>query len=125
MIDFNAFDRGVIGKKLPSDSTLKNMRKAELIELLHIAEHNYKVLSEVYQNAVDTNKCNRCPLPNMNAEHDKQIRAEVIEEFCEGYKKFQPNGIYCKTQEDCIETDGWCIDCYKKHWLKEQNNEKH
>lgn len=28
MIDFNGFDRGVIGKPLPADSTLRNMKKA-------------------------------------------------------------------------------------------------
>ena len=39
--EFNGFDKGVIGKKLPSDTTLNNMKKSELIELLHIAEHNH------------------------------------------------------------------------------------
>lgn len=62
VIDFNGFDKGVIGKKLPSDSTLNNMKKSELIELLHIAEHNHSALVQSYKNAVDTNKCNRCPL---------------------------------------------------------------
>lgn len=62
MVDFNGFDKGVIGKKLPADSTLNNMKKSELIELLHIAEHNHNVLAEVYRNAVDNSKCNRCPL---------------------------------------------------------------
>lgn len=62
MIDFNGFDKGVIGKKLPSDSVLNNMKKKDLIELLHIAEHNHNVLAEVYRIAVDNSKCNRCPL---------------------------------------------------------------
>lgn len=44
MVDFNGFDKGVIGKPLPADSTLNNMKKYELIELLHIAESNHKVL---------------------------------------------------------------------------------
>ena len=35
-----------IGRKFPSDSTLKNMSKKELIELLKIAEHNYQVQVE-------------------------------------------------------------------------------
>lgn len=60
--DFNGFDKGVIGKKLPSDATLNNMKKSELIELLHIAEHNHRVLAETYHVAVDNSKCNRCPL---------------------------------------------------------------
>lgn len=45
MVDFNGFDKGVIGKKLPSDSTLNQMKKSELIELLHLAESNHRVLA--------------------------------------------------------------------------------
>lgn len=46
MVDFNGFDKGVIGKPLPADSTLNNMKKNELIELLHLAESNHKVLAD-------------------------------------------------------------------------------
>lgn len=60
--DLNGFDKGVIGKKLPSDTTLNNMRKADLIELLHIADHNHNVLAQAYKIAVDNSKCNVCPL---------------------------------------------------------------
>lgn len=35
-----------LGRKFPSDSTLKNLTKDELIELLKIAEHNYQVQVE-------------------------------------------------------------------------------
>lgn len=35
-----------IGRKFPSDTTLKNMSKSELIELLKITEHNYQVQVE-------------------------------------------------------------------------------
>ncbi len=31
-----------LGKKFPSDSTLKSLTKDKLIELLKIAEHNYQ-----------------------------------------------------------------------------------
>ena len=62
MVNFSGFDRGVIGKPLPADSTLNNMKKYELIELLHIAESNHKVLADAYANAVNTNKCNSCPI---------------------------------------------------------------
>lgn len=74
MVNFNGFDRGVIGKPLPADSTLRNMKKQELIELLHIAEHNHRVLAEVYACATNDNKCNRCPL--MQAA--KTVRSEQI-----------------------------------------------
>lgn len=62
MVNFSGFDRGVIGKPLPADSTLNNMKKYELIELLHIAESNHKVLVDAYDNAINTSKCNRCPI---------------------------------------------------------------
>lgn len=62
MVNFNGFDKGVIGKPLPADSTLNNMKKQQLIELLHIAEHNHSVLADAYESAIDNNKCNRCPL---------------------------------------------------------------
>lgn len=35
-----------VGRKFPSDSTLKNLSKDKLIELLKIAEHNYQVQVE-------------------------------------------------------------------------------
>ena len=82
--DFNGFDKGVIGKKLPSDSTLNNMKKAELIELLHTAEHNHSVLAWFYKNACDNSKCNRCIL-SMN---NKKIRNEVIDDVFEILKKY-------------------------------------
>lgn len=62
MVNFSGFDRGVIGKPLPADSTLNNMKKYQLIELLHIAESNHKVLADAYANAINTSKCNRCPI---------------------------------------------------------------
>ena len=62
MVDFSWVNNGVIGKPLPADSTLNNMKKYELIELLHIAESNHKVLANAYANAVNTSKCNSCPI---------------------------------------------------------------
>ena len=62
MINFNGIYNGVLGKPIPADSTLKNMKKEKLIDMLHMAQNNYEVLRIMYQNAVDDNKCNRCPL---------------------------------------------------------------
>jgi hypothetical protein len=62
MINFNGIDNGVLGKPIPADSTLKNMKKEKLIDMLHMAQNNYEALRIMYQNAVDDNKCNRCPL---------------------------------------------------------------
>ncbi|WP_182436906.1 hypothetical protein [Clostridium sp. OF09-36] len=33
MVNFNGFDKGVLGKPLPADSTLNNMKKQQLILL--------------------------------------------------------------------------------------------
>ena len=51
MSNFNGFV-GVIGQKLPSDSTLRSMKKSELIHFLHVAEHNYNALVERYGRVV-------------------------------------------------------------------------
>ena len=53
--DFSGFTNGVIGKKLPSDTTLNNMKKADLIQLLHLAQHNYSSLLWFYNNATNVN----------------------------------------------------------------------
>ena len=54
--EFCGFRKGVIGKdKLPSDTTLNNMKKADLIKLLHTAQHNYESLMWFYNNAVKWN----------------------------------------------------------------------
>ena len=53
--EFCGFAMGVIGKKLPSDTTLNNMKKADLIKLLHTAQHNYETLMWFYNNAVKVN----------------------------------------------------------------------
>jgi hypothetical protein len=71
--EFSGFTRGVIGKNLPSDNTLNNMKKSDLIKLLHIAQHNYETLNWFYVNAVNNSKCNTCPLgrkEGVNNEYD-------------------------------------------------------
>lgn len=40
----------VLGRNMYSESTLKSMSKTDLIELLHIAQHNYEALLESYCN---------------------------------------------------------------------------
>lgn len=54
--EFCGFKHGVIGTdKLPADTTLNNMKKADLIKLLHTAQHNYETLMFFYNNAVKVN----------------------------------------------------------------------
>lgn len=43
--------KGRIAKLQTADSTLNNMKKQQLIELLHIAEHNHSVLADAYDYA--------------------------------------------------------------------------
>lgn len=58
VVEFCGFSMGVIGKDLPADSTLNNMKKADLIKLLHTAQHNYETLMFFYNNAVKVNMQN-------------------------------------------------------------------
>ncbi len=62
VVEFNGFSKGVLGKKLPSDSTLNNMKKPELIKMLRLMQKNYDALASFYAIAIDTSKCNDCPL---------------------------------------------------------------
>jgi flagellar hook-basal body complex protein FliE len=48
----HGFSKGVIGRDMYSENTLKSMTKSELIELLMIAQHNYEVVLESYGNSV-------------------------------------------------------------------------
>lgn len=47
-MDFNGFDKGVIGKGMPADSTLKRMREAERMD---------RALAELGAGATDNSKC--------------------------------------------------------------------
>ena len=138
MDDFNGFDKGVIGRKLPSDTTLNNMRKADLIELLRLAESNHRVLAETYKIAIDTSKCNHCPL-SLDTRRAEQIRADAIEEtkplfdiiigydsldwicddVCGEFVNPQTGDSWCT--ENCKDMNFECV----KKWLelKEQNND--
>ena len=45
--------RGCLGRKMYSDSTLKGMAKEELIDLLHLADYNYRNLEDTYEQSVE------------------------------------------------------------------------
>lgn len=53
--EFFGFQNGVVGKKLPAESTLNNMKKSDLIKLLYLAQHNYESLAWFYNNAANVN----------------------------------------------------------------------
>lgn len=93
MTIFNGFDKGVIGKPLPADTTLNNMRKADLIELLHLAENNHDVLAQAYRIAVDNSKCHQCPL----GRDREKIRADAIDDFV----------AYANTMPTVEDADGY------------------
>ena len=63
-----------IGKKIPSKSTLKNKTKDELIEMLEVAQYNYEVLYETYENTV-----------KVNTEYSEKITA--IKKFIDTFEK--------------------------------------
>lgn len=121
MVDFNGFDKGVIGKNLPSDTTLNCMKKAELIKLLHLAENNHRTLAEAYKIVVDTNKCKICPL-ELDKRRANEIRAEVIDAFVNELKEvaFPLSNIIDYLRGEAIDMDDvlWIADK-----LKEEKNE--
>ena len=45
--------RGCLGRKMYSDSTLKSFTKEELIDLLHLADYNYRNLEDTYEQSVE------------------------------------------------------------------------
>lgn len=94
--EFCGFDKGVIGKKLPSDSTLKNMKKEELIKLLHVAQHNYETLMEFYNNAVKANEV----ISNMS-----------IDAFAETMCVSVCENTFQVTLPDGFKADAVTIDC--------------
>lgn len=65
-----------IGRKFPSDLTLKNLTKDELIDLLKIAEHNYQVQVETSKRQYDLLDTY---LKNMDFEHMSSL--ELLEAF--------------------------------------------
>lgn len=44
---------GCLGRKIYSDSTLKSFTKDELIDLLHLADKNYRNLEDTYEQSVE------------------------------------------------------------------------
>ena len=44
---------GCLGRKMYSDSTLKSFTKDELIDLLHLADYNYRNLEDTYEQSVE------------------------------------------------------------------------
>lgn len=70
------FSKGVIGRDMYSDNTLRHMTKSELIELLKIAQHNYEAVLESYGNSVAYSE-------KLLKERDNGIR-----EFAESLKEY-------------------------------------
>lgn len=125
MVDFNGFDKGVIGKKLPADTTLNCMKKSELIKLLHLAEDNHRVLAEAYKIAVDTSKCKICPL-GLDKRRADEIKADVIREI---EQAMYHQCFECDNDKNMQKWDGGNWFRYKLfenvlEQIKEQKHEK-
>ena len=106
--DFCRFVKGVIGKKLPADSTLNQMKKADIIDLLHLAQKNYETLLWFYNNAVNAN------LKMLDYEMKEEIKVingrEVLFHFDERRNLYLISGelmeeIIVKLQEGGIDQE--------------------
>jgi len=106
-IDLNGINKGVIGKKLPSDTTLNNMKKADLIKLLHIAEHNHEILAFFYGNAVKRNQEN-VPIPQWIPCSERLPEVE-IEVLIVAKRKYR-NGTYMYITTTAIYENGTILE---------------
>lgn len=125
MVDFNRFDKGVIGKKLPADTTLNCMRKADLIKLLHLAEDNHRVLAEAYKIAVGNSKCKTCPL-HLDSRRVAEIKADAIDEILDLAVDVDMDSslIYIRLDRDDFENPNCRYKADLKEWLRKQLKEK-
>ena len=114
--EFCGFKHGVIGtNKMPADTTLNNMKKADLIKLLHTAQHNYETLMWFYNNAV---KVNMTQLNNdgwipCEIELPKVSNSYLVTKMCEN----EDNPIYETAHEIFWTNDGkW--DCERDEYCE-------
>ena len=112
--EFCGFKHGVIGTdKLPADTTLNNMKKADLIKLLHTAQHNYESLMWFYNNAV---KANMAQLDNngwipcserLPSERDWYLA--VFKEADSDFILVPRVADYIGKETVCTTSEGWLI----------------
>lgn len=103
-------NRGCLGRKMYSDSTLKSMTKDELIEFLHVAETNYQNLEETYERSVSNSK-------RIVGDYDK-----AIEDFAWILDKATHKGsIMCPLEYlgrcSCIKNKNECPDETNANWI--------
>lgn len=115
-------NRGCLGRKMYSDSTLRSCTKDELIEFLHIAETNYRNLEDTYERSVANAK-------KIVDNYDKVIEevASLLDDAT-GY-----GNVICPLEYlgrcACISTDNGfeCPDDTNANWayaIKEKIKEK-
>ena len=115
-------NRGCLGRKMYSDSTLKSFTKDELIDLLHLADYNYRNLEYTYEHSLEVSI-------RFIGYYD-----EVIEEVCSLLDDASGNGdLMCPIEWlgrcACISTENGfeCPDDTNANWayaIKEKIKEK-
>lgn len=102
-------NRGCLGRKMYSDSTLKSFTKEELIDLLHLADYNYRNLEDTYERSVSNAK-------KILGNYDK-----AIEEFTWLLDKATHKGsVMCPLEYlgrcSCIKYKNECPDDSNAYW---------
>lgn len=88
----------MIGKKFPSDTALKNMKKSELIDYLKVAQSNYTTLQQFYNNAVNVNL-------DTLAKYQRGLIIEVVDEMTKRWKDHEDNLADSEVDIDDISAD--------------------
>ena len=117
-------NRGCLGRKMYSDSTLKSCTKDELIKFLHTAEKNYQALSETYETSVANAK-------EMIIERDKpkkpkvatvSVRVGFCDWVCPTCGKVHLNIERLQYCSSCGQKINW--DDFKKYIVDSEDDEE-
>lgn len=107
-----------IGRKFPSDSTLKNLTKDELIELLKIAEHNYQVQSETSKRQYDLLNIY---FENMNFDSFQEMVSKV---WCDEEQYSMHENDLQLPYDRCIQIDNEVDTLLEEEKKKQQLNKR-
>lgn len=104
----------ILGKNMPADSTLRSMKKDDLIGHIRVANHNYRVLLDTYsrvskiahEQAAEIDKLNkdnamlREMLQAMSGLPSEKLNEEVEFDHCTVTQCYYNNDLYCTCCDD-------------------------
>lgn len=127
-------NRGCLGRKMYSDSTLKGMAKDELIDLLHLADYNYRNLEDTYERSVTNSQKlfseyeNKMKELSEKATPKKPTEADASEEnsycawLCPTCGRTHINNYPLNYCSDCGQKIDW--SAYEKYLVDSEDDEE-